>query len=65
MIFGYHLAKLRKELMRMVKKTALLREIKDLFEWVNSRYADENDNMTNKDVQELRLRIRSLQNIIK
>ena len=45
----------------VVKKQALLREIKDLFEWINSRYADEKDNLTNKDVQELRLRLRSLQ----
>ncbi|GEM_PF-6457941 len=48
----------------MVKKTALLRELKDLFEWVGSRYADEKDNLTTKDAQELRLRIRSLQNLV-
>ena len=46
----------------MVKRTPLLREIKDLFEWVSSRYADEKDNLTAKDIQELRLRIRTLQN---
>lgn len=45
----------------MVKRNAMLRELKDLFEWVSSRYADQNDNLTAKDVQELRLRIRSLQ----
>ncbi len=45
----------------MVKKTALLRELKELFEWVSSRYSDENDNLTPKDVQELRLRVKSLQ----
>ncbi len=46
----------------MVKKTALLKELRDLFEWVSSRYADEKDNLTAKDMQELRLRVRSLQN---
>ncbi len=44
----------------MVKKQALLKELRDLFEWVSSRYSDENDNLTPKDVQELRLRIQSL-----
>ncbi len=45
----------------MVKRNAMLRELKDLFEWVSSRYADQHDNLTAKDIQELRLRVRSLQ----
>ncbi len=44
-----------------MKKEALLLEIKDLFEWVSSRYSDEKDNLTAKDKEELRLRVRSLQ----
>ena len=45
-----------------MKKEALLLEIKELFEWVSSRYSDDKDNLTAKDMQELRLRVRSLQN---
>ncbi|MFO7942577.1 MAG: hypothetical protein R6U92_08045 [Bacillota bacterium] len=47
-----------------VKKEALLKEIKNLFEWVSSRYSDEKDNLTAKDMEELRLRMRSLQMLI-
>ncbi len=44
-----------------MKKEALLLEIKELFEWVSSRYSDDKDNLTAKDMEELRLRVRSLQ----
>jgi len=44
-----------------LKKEALLLEIKELFEWVSSRYSDDKDNLTAKDMEELRLRVRSLQ----
>ena len=47
-----------------MKKDPLLLQIKELFDWVNSRYSDERDNLTAKDVQELRIRVRSLSSYV-
>ncbi len=47
-----------------MKKESVLLQIKDLFDWVNSRYSDEKDNLTAKDVEELRIRVRSLMSFV-
>jgi len=43
-----------------MKKQHILQELKRLFEWVNSRYADEADRIPPQDVGELRLRLESI-----